>query len=109
MWYTPSLPRVKTKYHRKFVQISLADIYNDSSFSFQEQKPELLALLEEYIDFDSCISDDFFRAFYNRFGRKHTYHLDTVNVLIHIRIRIFDYIPVFLEIQNIGNAYTMSE
>lgn len=61
----------------KFVQISLADIYNDISFSIQEQKPERLALLDEYIDFDSFISDDFFHAFYKRFGRKHTYHLDS--------------------------------
>ena len=41
----------------KFVQISLAYIYNDISFSIQEQKPELLALLDEYIDFASFISD----------------------------------------------------
>ena len=57
--------------------VSLADIYNDISFSIQEQKPELLALLDEYIDFDSFISDDFLHAFYKRFGRKHTYHLDS--------------------------------
>ena len=33
----------------------------------------------------------------------------TANVLIHIPIKISEYIPVCLETQNIGNAYTMSE
>lgn len=83
LWYNIYKPKTKTHKNgekimrNKFVQISLADIYNDISFSIQEQKPELLALLDEYIDFDSFISDDFFHAFYKRFGRKHTYHLDS--------------------------------
>lgn len=48
----------------KFVQISLLDIYNDISSAFEDQKSELLSLIDEYIDFNSFISYDFYHAFY---------------------------------------------
>ena len=57
----------------KFVQISLLDIYNDISSAFEDQNSELLSLIDEYIDFNSFISFEFYRAFYKNLGRKHTY------------------------------------
>lgn len=61
----------------KFVQISLLDIYNDISSAFEDQKSELLSLIDQYIDFDSFISYDFYHAFYKKLGRNHTYHLES--------------------------------
>lgn len=59
----------------KCVQISLFDIYNDISTSMEENKPKLISLLDDNIDFDSLISYSFHRAFYSYTGRKHKYHL----------------------------------
>ncbi len=59
---------------RKCLQISLFDIYNDISTSFEEKKPELISLLDENIDFDALIPWDLKASFYCRYGRKHKYH-----------------------------------
>ena len=59
------------------VQMTLWDIYNGVSESIEEQKPELIRLLEEHIDFSSLIPNDFNRAFYRRMGRSHIYHLES--------------------------------
>ena len=56
--------------------VSLADIYNDISFSIQEQKPELLALLDEYIDFDS----------YDNYSMlKNDFHFNRVCIPLNLR------------------------
>ena len=59
------------------VQMTLWDIYNGVSESIEEQKPELIRLLEEHIDFNNLIPGDFNRAFYCRMGRSHIYHLES--------------------------------
>lgn len=59
----------------KNLQISLFDIYNGISTSFEENKPLLISLLDDNIDFNSLITWRFEHAFYQRFGRKHKYHL----------------------------------
>ena len=61
----------------KNVQISLFDIYSGVSQSMEEHKPELIQLLEEHIDFDSLIPASFYLAFYQHFGRRHIYHLES--------------------------------
>lgn len=58
-------------------QISLYDIYCGVSESIEANKPELVKLLEEHIDFDGIIPSVFKSAFYSRMGRKHRYHLES--------------------------------
>lgn len=60
---------------KKCKQISLYDIYTDIASSMEQQKPKLITLLDEYIDFYDLISYKFQHAFYKYFGRKHKYHL----------------------------------
>lgn len=62
---------------KKYMQMSLSDIYNDVSRAIEEKKPKLIALLEEHIDFEKIIPVSFFQAFYSRYGRNHTYHLES--------------------------------
>jgi hypothetical protein len=62
---------------KKFVQMSLADTYNDVLSTTEDDKPELLRLLEEHIDFEKLIPYTFYRVFYRRFGRKRDYHLES--------------------------------
>ncbi len=59
------------------VQMSLWDIHNGVSRSIKEQKPELVHLLEEHIDFEKMIPDAFYHAFYCRMGRSRIYHLES--------------------------------
>lgn len=61
----------------KCVQMTLSDIYNDVSETIENQKPELIHLLDEHIDFDSLIPSDFKFAFYHRYGRSNVYSLES--------------------------------
>lgn len=61
---------------KRVVQMSLEDIYNGVFESMEEQKSELVVLLEEHIDMDELIPGTFRNAFYGRMGRNHIYHLD---------------------------------
>lgn len=61
----------------KYVQMSLYDIYNEVSGSIEENKPELVRILEEHIDFDELIPVRFKLAFYKRMGRSHKYDLES--------------------------------
>lgn len=54
----------------KFVQISLFDTYTEVLNSMEENRSELIALLDEYIDFDMIIPYQFYNAYYNSKGRK---------------------------------------
>ena len=51
------------------------DTYDAVLTSMEESKPELIKLLETHIDLESLIPEGFYRAFYKRTGREHTYHL----------------------------------
>ena len=57
----------------KAVQMSLSNIYNGVLDSIEQKKPELIALLEEHIDFDRLIPTRFSSAFHGRMGRKRIY------------------------------------
>ena len=61
----------------KSLQMSLFDIYSTVSESIEQNKPELIRLLEEHIDFDRIIPVRFKCAFYHRYGRSHKYHLES--------------------------------
>lgn len=54
----------------KFVQISLFDIYTDILNSMEENKSELITLLDEYIDLDAIIPYQFYYAYNHDKGRK---------------------------------------
>ncbi len=45
--------------------MSLEDIYNDVSKSMEDQKPALIELLENHIDFETIIPARFYNAFSN--------------------------------------------
>lgn len=62
----------------KFVQMSLHDIYTDVLNSMEENKPELITLLEEHIDFDTIIPPQFYIAYYRNKGCKRTYSLKSL-------------------------------
>lgn len=61
----------------KHKQTSLFDIYSCVSQAMEENKPEIIRLLDEHIDWDCLIPQSFRFAFYNHYGRKHIYHLES--------------------------------
>lgn len=61
----------------KVVQLSLFDTYTDVLNSMEENKSELINLLEERIDFDTIIPYQFKYAYYKRYGRKHINSLES--------------------------------
>ena len=61
---------------KKFMQMSLSNTYNDVLTALENDKPALLALLEEHIDFEKLIPFTFYRAFYRHFGRPRDYDLE---------------------------------
>lgn len=60
----------------KVLQLSLSDTYTDVLNSMEENKSELINLLEEYKDFDTIIPYQFKYAYYKRYGRKHINSLE---------------------------------
>ena len=54
----------------KIVQLSFFDTYTDIADSMETGKPELVRLLEEYVDIESVIPCDFYMAYDRRMGRK---------------------------------------
>ena len=63
--------------------MSLFDIYNDVSESFENKKPKLITLLEEHIDFNNLIPASFVYSFYKHLGRNRTYSLESfIKVLV---------------------------
>lgn len=59
------------------MQMSLFDTYNDVCSTMENDKPEFLKMLETYIDLDSIIPPDFYRAFYSKLGRPRDYDLES--------------------------------
>ena len=57
--------------------MSLFDTYNDVRTKMEENPSEFLALLEKHINFRELIPNDFYLAFYLRFGRPHKYDLES--------------------------------
>ena len=60
----------------KNVQMSLLDTYDDVCAVMEEDKPAFLAMLEEHINLRELIPNEFYRAFYRRFGRPRDYSLE---------------------------------
>lgn len=62
---------------KKYVQMTISDIYNDVSEAIENKKPKIIMLLEEHIDFENIIPCSFYSAFYSRYGRNNIYHLES--------------------------------
>ena len=61
----------------KYVQLSLYDTYTDVLGKMEDNKPEFIELLEEYIDFDTIIPYRFKDAYYGHYGRKRINSLES--------------------------------
>ena len=61
----------------KYVQLSLYDTYTDVLGKMEDNKPEFIELLEEYIDFDTIIPYRFKNAYYGHCGRKRINSLES--------------------------------
>jgi hypothetical protein len=59
------------------MQISLFDTYIDVCRAAEEDKPELLKLLDEHIEIESLIPAEFYNAFYHWTGRPREYKLES--------------------------------
>ncbi len=55
---------------KKYVQISFFDTYTDITDSMESNKPELIRLLEKFVDVDALIPFGFHMAYDRRMGRK---------------------------------------
>ncbi|MCM1487809.1 MAG: ISNCY family transposase [Firmicutes bacterium] len=58
--------------------MSLNDIYDNVLDSMEENKSELITLLEEHIDFDTIIPYQFYNAYYSDRGRKRVFSLKSL-------------------------------
>jgi len=58
-------------------QASLFDTYADVRSAMESDKPKLIRMLEEHIDFSSLIPTGFHRAFYSGLGRPREYSLES--------------------------------
>ena len=61
----------------KNVQISLFDIYTDVLTTMEEEKTQLIKLLDEHIDFDTIIPCQFYDAYHSYTGRKRVFSLES--------------------------------
>jgi hypothetical protein len=76
---------------KKYVQMSLLDIYHGVEKRLENDKPELFRLLDEHLDWDELIPDTFYRAFYLQTGRKRKYELESFLRALFLQ-RIFHYV-----------------
>lgn len=59
-------------------QLEIKDIFEDCQKCFEEDKPEFLQLLEEYIDLEALIPVRFWSHFYSSVGRPREYSLTSL-------------------------------
>lgn len=83
LWYNFDTPHIAKNHKRgekimrnKCVQLSLLETYEDVRLAMESRKPELIALLEEHIDFEKLIPAVFRWAFYRWTGRPREYPLE---------------------------------
>ncbi len=57
---------------KKELQISLFDTYSEMLDLMEENKPELIKLIDECIDFEAIMPPQFCMRYYTRPGRKRT-------------------------------------
>jgi hypothetical protein len=93
---------------KKFVQISLLDTYQSVEDRLAHNKPELFRLLDEHLDWDALIPDTFYTAFYQRFGRKRRYELESFLRALFLQ-RIFHYVEDSQLLNTLRFSYEMRD
>lgn len=59
-------------------QLSMTDIYSTVDEYFQQDKPKLIKLFEQYIDLHSLIPQSFFNHYYSKTGHTRDYPLTSM-------------------------------
>jgi len=75
----------------KYLQMSLFDTYKSVEERLETNKPEIFRLLDEHLDWDEIIPQTFYHAFYQRFGRKRNFDLESFMRALFLQ-RIFHYV-----------------
>lgn len=91
---------------KKFVQMSLLDIYHSVEERLENDKPELFRLLDEHLDWNEVIPNTFYRAFYLRTGRKRKYELESFLRALFLQ-RIFHYVEDSQLLNTLRFSYEM--
>ena len=93
---------------KKFVQMSLLDTYQSIEARLANDKPELFKLLDEHLDWDELIPHTFYTAFYQRFGRKRRYELESFLRALFLQ-RIFHYVEDSQLLNTLRFSYEMRD
>lgn len=93
---------------KKYVQMSLADIYHNVEERLENDKPELFRLLDEHLDWDELIPETFHRAFYLQTGRKRKYELESFLRALFLQ-RIFHYVEDSQLLNTLRFSYEMRD
>ena len=102
--YNIAQPQATSKAERKIMQkktmqMSLPFVYSEIESAINNQQPEFLSCLDNYIDFDKLIPSEFKLIYYKREGRKHKYCLESF-------IRAF-ILKAFLGITTVASLITV--
>lgn len=93
---------------RKYEQMSLLDTYKSMEEHLENNKPELFLLLEEHLDWEEIIPEKFYRAFYQRLGRKRRYELESFLRALFLQ-RIFHYVEDSQLLNTLRFSYEMRD
>jgi len=85
-------------------QLSLADIYINIDEYFQQDKPKLINLFDQYIDLSELISQSFFNHYYTSTGHPRNYKLSSMltALIIEMILSIAD-ISLLINILNLSS------
>ncbi|SIQ76792.1 hypothetical protein SAMN05421834_1466, partial [Halanaerobium kushneri] len=59
-------------------QLSFGDLYEQAKDWAQNDKPQFLEMLDQYLDLSEFIPFSFYTAYYKYFGRKREYDLESM-------------------------------
>lgn len=91
---------------KRYVQMSLLDIYRDVEGRLEKEKPELFRLLDEHLDWGELIPDTFYTAFYKRLGRARKYELESFLKSLFLQ-RLFHYVEDTQLLNTLRFSYEM--
>ena len=69
----------------KLKQLSLADLFDNVQDFYQNDKPQFLSLLEQYIDLNELVPGSFADSYYSYYGRKRSYSLNSMLAFLIIQ------------------------
>ena len=93
---------------KKFVQMSLSDIYESVEATLENDKPELFKRLDEHLDWEEIIPNTFYAAFYRRLGRNRKYDLESFIKALVLQ-RIFHYVEDSQLLTTLRFSYEMRD